>query len=90
MKAGKVKKEKQLDPVDDETKPFAIPEFWERVRLEVLTQLITKGSSPKSQGVSYVTADDGILFITSENVGSYELRKLDVEADLETSSLGPC
>jgi type I restriction enzyme, S subunit len=75
--AGKVKKEKPLDPIDDERKPFATPDAWEWVRLDVLTQLITKGSSPKWQGVRYVTADDGILFITSENAGSYGLRKLD-------------
>jgi type I restriction enzyme, S subunit len=27
--------------------------------------------------VNYVSSDEGILFITSENVGNYELRKLD-------------
>ncbi|HYD83605.1 MAG TPA: restriction endonuclease subunit S [Opitutus sp.] len=36
--------------------------------LENLTERITKGSSPKWQGISYVT-DGGILFVTSENVG---------------------
>ena len=34
---------------------------------------ITKGSSPKWQGVNYVD-EPGVLFITSENVGSNELR----------------
>jgi len=39
----------------------------ERVRLEEVTQKITKGSSPKWQGVSYVE-EPGVLFVTSENV----------------------
>jgi type I restriction enzyme, S subunit len=77
VNAGKVKKEKQLDLIDDATKPYELPHAWEWVRLDVLTQLITKGSSPKWQGVNYVSADEGILFVTSENVGNYELRKLD-------------
>ncbi len=37
--------------------------------------MITKGSSPKWQGIQYVS--DGVLFITSENVGNNSLRKLD-------------
>jgi len=41
--------------------------------LGIITKLITKGSSPKWQGVNYVEKDEGILFITSENVGSYKL-----------------
>lgn len=37
------------------------------ISLENLTELITKGSSPKWQGISYVDKP-GILFVTSENV----------------------
>ena len=37
-----------------------------KIRLEELSALITKGSSPKWQGIDYV--DDGVLFVTSENV----------------------
>ena len=40
---------------------------WEKKRLGDSSELITKGSSPKWQGINYVT-DDGILFVTSENV----------------------
>jgi restriction endonuclease S subunit len=48
-----------------------LPENWRLCRLGSLTQLITKGSSPNWQGVDYV--DEGTLFITSENVGSWHL-----------------
>ena len=58
--------------IDDEI-PFEIPISWEWYRLGSLTELITKGSSPKWQGVSYTDKQNGILFITSENVGVEEL-----------------
>jgi len=38
---------------------------WEMVSIKDLSILITKGSSPKWQGVNYTTKEDGILFITS-------------------------
>ncbi|RUO97988.1 restriction endonuclease subunit S [Hyphomicrobium sp.] len=75
VKAGEIKKEKPLDPIMNQ--PFDLPLKWSWVRLDSLSRLITKGSSPKWQGVNYVNADEGILFITSENVGNQELRKLD-------------
>jgi type I restriction enzyme S subunit len=76
-KEGKTKREKLVDAIDDDKAPFAIPETWNWARLGDLAELITKGSSPKWQGIAYVSMDDGILFITSENVGNYHLRKLD-------------
>ncbi len=45
---------------------------WEEKPLESLTHLITKGSSPNWQGISYVE-EPGILFITSENVGESKI-----------------
>jgi type I restriction enzyme, S subunit len=40
---------------------------WTVSRLADLTEKITKGSSPKWQGISYVE-EPGVLFVTSENV----------------------
>ena len=57
--------------IDDEI-PFDIPDNWEWVRLNSIVELITKGSSPKWQGINYVE-NNGILFLTSENVGSFSL-----------------
>jgi type I restriction enzyme S subunit len=94
VKAGEIKKVKPLFPTSEDTQPFEIPSKWQWVRLDALSQLITKGSSPKWQGVNYVDGAEGILFVTSENVGSYKLRKLDelkyVEArfrDIEPRSM---
>jgi type I restriction enzyme S subunit len=77
VKTGEIKKQKPLDPITKDNQPFDLPQNWVWVHLDSLSRLITKGSSPKWQGVNYVKADEGILFITSENVGNYELRKLD-------------
>ena len=70
---GKVKKEKPLTPVSEAEKPFELPRGWEWARLETLSNLITKGSSPKWQGVNYTDNTNDVLFVTSENVGSYTL-----------------
>ncbi len=70
---GKIKKSKPLSVIEDEEKPFKLPQGWEWVRLNDLANLITKGSSPKWQGVSYTDNPRDVLFVTSENVGSYTL-----------------
>jgi type I restriction enzyme S subunit len=70
---GKIKKDKPLAVISDDEKPFALPQGWEWSRLEELAVLITKGSSPKWQGVSYTDNSDDVMFVTSENVGSYVL-----------------
>jgi type I restriction enzyme S subunit len=76
-KEGKIRKEKPVDPVNSNIAPYGIPTSWRWTHLGNLTELITKGSSPKWQGIDYVSKDEGILFITSENVWNYRLRKLD-------------
>jgi type I restriction enzyme S subunit len=45
---------------------------WEKVELGSLSERITKGSSPKWQGINYVE-EPGILFVTSENVGENQM-----------------
>ena len=74
---GKIGKEKPYKVVQPTEPPFVVPETWRWVKLVELTELITKGSSPKWQGINYVPTSGGVLFITSENVGNYQLRKLD-------------
>jgi type I restriction enzyme S subunit len=69
--AGKLKKEKELSPITEDEIPFELPKGWAWCRLGEITTLITKGSSPKWQGVEYV--DEGLLFVTSENVDSYRI-----------------
>ena len=45
---------------------------WEEKRLEEICIFISKGSSPKWQGIKYVD-EPGVLFVTSENVGANTL-----------------
>ena len=71
IKDGKIKKQKTLEPIKVDEIPFELPMGWEWTRLGELTEIITKGSSPKWQGINYT--EKGILFVTSENVGNYKL-----------------
>lgn len=73
IKEGKIKKEKPLPTVSQAEIPFEIPSSWKWVRLGNLSSLITKGSSPKWQGVNYTDEENGILFVTSENVGKNKM-----------------
>ncbi len=74
IKEKKSKKEKLLPSIEASEIPYEIPISWEWERLNNVTKLITKGSSPKWQGIQYVNeSDGGVLFITSENVGNYNL-----------------
>ena len=82
IKKGKIKKQKPLSEITEDEKPFELPEGWKFVRLERLCKLITKGSSPKWQGVAYTDDPDDVLFVTSENVGSHVL-KLDSKKYVE-------
>jgi type I restriction enzyme, S subunit len=74
IKEGKIKKQEELPEITEEEKAYEVPYGWEWVRLAELTQIITKGSSPKWQGIQYTDSKNGVLFITSENVGNYSLR----------------
>jgi type I restriction enzyme S subunit len=74
IKAGKIKKQKPLPSITEEEKPYPLPNGWEWVRLLEICENITKGSSPKWQGINYTDKNDGIMFITSENVGNFSLR----------------
>jgi type I restriction enzyme S subunit len=70
---AKILKAEQMQPIRAADMAFPLPPKWRWTRLAELCELITKGSSPKWQGVSYVPEGQGILFVTSENVGSYQL-----------------
>ena len=67
---GELYREKSIKGISSEDTPYRIPKNWLWVRLGNLTKVITKGSSPKWQGVNYTDSDNGILFVTSENVGN--------------------
>jgi type I restriction enzyme, S subunit len=74
IKQGKLRKEKPLAPIKPEEIPFKIPDNWVWCRLGEICDTITKGSSPKWQGVQYVDSPEkGILFITSKNVDSFKI-----------------
>lgn len=73
IEEGKIRKQSPLAKITANECPFTLPAGWEFCRLDAICSLITKGSSPKWQGVSYTENPNDVLFITSENVGSYQL-----------------
>lgn len=72
-KTGELFREKPIKAITSKDIPYPIHEHWLWVRLGELSKVITKGSSPKWQGVNYTDADNGILFVTSENVGNGQM-----------------
>ncbi len=73
---GELLKEEPIVPIQADAAPVETPNSWAWVRLGALAKVITKGSSPKWQGIQYVEKGQGILFVTSENVGNYHMRKM--------------
>lgn len=69
-KPAKPRKPKELPPLTEEelAELPKLPEGWAWVKIQQLTYLITKGASPKWQGISYVADEQQVLFVTSENV----------------------
>ena len=80
IKEKKIKAAPPLPPISPDEIPFDIPQNWCWARLGDICRLITKGSSPKWQGINY--ANNGVLFITSENVG-WETLKINLPKYVE-------
>lgn len=70
---GEIYREKALTDISGDEIPFDLPESWIWCKLGAITKLVTKGSSPSWQGVSYTDKEHGVLFITSENVGTEKM-----------------
>ena len=50
--------------------PFELPDGWEWCNLSMVSQIITKGTTPRGGNVAYV--DKGIGFLRAENVSGFE------------------
>ena len=55
--------------IDNYRPHISINSEWPMRAISEVSIKITKGSSPTWQGISYTTQDEGVLFVTSENVG---------------------
>lgn len=53
---------------NENVKEGEFPEGWQLIKLSEVSELITKGASPKWQGINYVDDHSQVLFVTSENV----------------------
>ena len=67
--------------------PFEIPEGWKWVRLESLSTVITKGTTPRGGNVAYL--DKGIGFLRAENVAGLDrIDKSDLKYINEETHIG--
>ena len=66
----KIKKEKPLPEITEEEKPFDIPSSWKWVRLQQISSLVTKGTTPKGGDKKY--SNNGIGFLRAENIGGFD------------------
>ena len=71
--SGRIGKHETLPTVGRGETLFEEPSGWTWARLLSFCEVITKGSSPRWQGVAYTDKKNGVLFITSENVGNFRL-----------------
>ncbi len=54
IKEKKLKKDKELEPISEEEKPFEIPDSWEWVRLGEISEYIQRGKSPEYSEIEEV------------------------------------
>jgi len=64
VKAGKIKKQKELPPVEPGEVPFAVPESWEWARLGDLAEILN-GDRSKNYPSKQFRSKDGIPFVSA-------------------------
>ena len=70
-KEGKIKKQPPLPEINEEERPFELPEGWRFVRLGELTTRIGSGSTPRGGKSAY--EEKGIPFLRSQNIWNHGL-----------------
>ena len=66
IKEGKIKKDKELEPIDLDAVPFDIPDNWKWVKLGNISRLVTKGTTPRGGEIAYTGT--GVGFLRAENI----------------------
>ena len=74
IKAGKVKKEKQLPEISEEEVPFTIPRNWKWVRLAEICSIIN-GDRGKNYPAKSTLKHEGIPFISALNLNGVSVTK---------------
>ena len=77
IKQGKIKRDKKESVIfkgDDNSYYEDLPDNWVNIKLSTISEVITKGTTPRGGKVAY--ADNGIGFLRAENIAGYD--KLDL------------
>ena len=72
IKAKKIKKDKPLPEIDEDEKPFDIPENWKWVRLSNISWFLDAGKSPKCEKVPVSGENWGVITTTSIQNGWFD------------------
>ena len=73
IKQGKIKRDKKESVIfkgDDNSYYEDLPDQWVETKLSTISEVITKGTTPRGGKVAY--ADNGIGFLRAENIAGYE------------------
>ena len=60
---------KKLEEIKEEECPYELPEGWKWERLENISEIISKGTTPK--GGKSVYLENGVNFLRVENINDY-------------------
>ena len=72
----KIKKEKSLPQINDEDKPYKVPQSWVWCRMGNITAKLGAGSTPSGGKTAYL--QEGIMFFRSQNIHNYYLKLQEV------------
>ena len=73
IKQGKIKRDKKESVIfkgDDNSYYEDLPDQWVETKLSTISEVITKGTTPRGGKVAYT--DNGIGFLRAENIAGYE------------------
>lgn len=70
QKAGLVKRIKTLPVITKNEELFEIPESWTFVRVNDISSLVTKGTTPRGGKIAYL--ENGVGFLRAENIAGFD------------------
>jgi len=71
VKAGEIRKPRDLDGGDDLNEPFPVPPTWRWVRLDAVGAIVGGGTPPAADPGNFTEPGEGIPWLTPADLGGY-------------------